>query len=645
MLGFICLNLNTYTGAEWGNGNEDLSIFNPKKLDANQWVQTFKSAGIESIILVCKHHDGFCLWPSKYRERTIAQTPYKNGKGDIVREFVDACHKEGIGVCMYYSPWDMQKPYGKEEYNDLMINELKELLSNYGLVDLVWFDGAGIDTKTSGVTMHFDWPRIYNTIRTLQPQALISGAGPDIRWVGNEGGRGRFTEWSVQGIHLPEADFSGFDSQVPLMAANLGHIEQLQGAQQLAWYPARGGLPIRHGWFWHPGQSSRTLSYLVNSYFETVGQNSNLLVNHSPDTLGLIPEKDVHLMTDFGNYLKIMYKNNFADGATATSSSVRDGGYAANYLFDDDLRTCWVAKKDSTTGEITINLYDNHEFNVIELREAITEFGQRIEKFKVDYWTGSEWAKAGEATTIGFRRLLRTADIKTNKIRITILESRKSPSLATLKLYFAPHLVAPPIIKQDAQAKVNISSADAVIRYTIDGTSPVNSESTLVYSEPFEFPEGGLVKAVSVSEDNKSFQQISSSFAGKNPDKWKIKGLFNHKALMDFNAETWTEFSSESAPAIEIQFNGRTKIKGFSYTPKQGEMTGYAHIQHYKILMKDEDGNWQIIKTGAFGNMHNNPIVQNVWFDKTVSTDGFKIEISDGKKNSSRFVAAGLEIW
>jgi len=385
ILGFVHFNLNTFTGLQWGTGHEDLSVFNPVELDTKQWVAAFRNAGIQSVILVCKHHDGFCLWPSSYRERSVKNTPWKNGQGDVVREFFDACRTEGIRTCIYYSPWDKQEPYGKPEYNDLMINELTELLTNYGNLDLVWFDGAGIDPKVSGVKMDFDWPRIYKTIRELQPQALISGVGPDIRWVGNEGGRGRFTEWSVQGVIPVEADYSGWDNGVPVMATELGAITELNQFNQLTWLPARGGLPVRHQWFWKPGQYTRTLDYMVKSYFETVGQNSNLLVNLSPDNRGLVPETDVILMEQFGSYLKTMYRRNYADGAVAKSTTVDEGGYAANYLFDDDLRTCWLAAEEETTGEIVVDLYGKQSFNVFKLQENIVDFGKRIKTTAVKF--------------------------------------------------------------------------------------------------------------------------------------------------------------------------------------------------------------------------------------------------------------------
>lgn len=645
MLGFVCLNLNTWTGVEWGTGREDLSLFNPEKLDANQWIDAFKKAGIQSVILVCKHHDGFCLWPGKYRERTIAKTPYKHGQGDIVREFTDACRKEGIGICLYYSPWDMQEPYGKPEYNDLMVNELTELLTNYGLVDLVWFDGAGIDPKVSGVKMDFDWQRIYSTIRTLQPQALISGAGPDIRWVGNEGGRGRFTEWSVQGIQLPEADFSGNDSGVPLTDDSLGYRKQLTGAKQLAWYPARGGLPVRYGWFWHPGQSSRPLSYLIDSYFETVGQNSNLLVNLSPDTCGLVPEEDVQLMADFGNYLKAMYKHNYASGAVAHATTVRDGGYAANYIFDEDIRTCWVAPAGSSTGEIIIDLYGRQEFNVVELREAVTEFGQRIEKFIIEAWTGTEWREIGEATTVGFCRLLRVPDTKTNKIKITILESRKSPSIATLKLYYAPKPEAPPAIKQNAQGKVILEGNYQSIIYTTDGSSPLTSQMANIYNHPFDLPGGGIVKAAFEPNNTKTWKQESMAYIGMATSGWDIKGVTDKDALTDFSAETQTGFNSKQNPALEVILPEKTRINGFSYMPIQEKIKEFGHIETYTLYLKDKNGNWQKVQSGTFENIYNNPVEQHVRLKAPVSSDRFKLVVGNKTKITKGIALAGIKFW
>ncbi|WP_299580361.1 alpha-L-fucosidase [uncultured Sunxiuqinia sp.] len=646
MLGFVHFNLNTFTGREWGTGHENLSIFNPAGLDADQWVATFKSAGIQSVIMVCKHHDGFCLWPSTSRERTIAQTPYKNGKGDIVREFIDACRKEGIKTCIYYSPWDKQEPYGKLEYNDLMINELTELLTRYGNIDLVWFDGAGIDPKTSGVKMDFDWPRIYNTIRTLQPQALISGAGPDIRWVGNEGGRGRFTEWSVQGIHLPEADFSGFDSQVPLMAANLGHIEQLQGAKQLAWYPARGGLPIRYGWFWKEGQQLRTLQYMVNSYFETVGQNSNVLVNLSPDNHGLIPSEDVVLMKTFGEYLSAMFKKNYTDGAVAKASSVREGGYAANYLFDDDLRTCWLAPEDESKGEILVDLYGVQSFNVVKLQENIVDFGQRIEEFEVDAWINSAWKIIGKGTTVGIRRLLRVEQTKTNKLRLRITKSRMSPSLATLELYFAPQIKEGPEITQNKKGEILINGNGLPIYYTVDNTSPFGEKAEL-YRKPFRLPVGGYVRAIAGDRNSGNWSSESSKTIGIESQPWKIKGGDESRYLADYDPATSTEFdlTEKNGGEILIELNRQTKLSGFSYLPPQGAPNEPGRVESYTFYTKNENGKWIEVCSGDFGNIDNNPIEQTVNFKDQIISHEIKIVINRATRKQTVAKVADLRLF
>ena len=228
MLGFIHIGMNTYTNAEWGKGEESPQIFNPSNLNAEEWILTFKKAGINAVILVAKHHDGFCVWPSKYTEHSVKNSPWREGKGDLVKEVADACKKHNMKLCLYLSPWDMNaSTYGTDTYNDYYIHQLEELLTNYGPVYLLWFDGAGIDSKTSGIEMPFDWERIFKRARELQPNVLLSGAAPDVRWVGNEAGRGRETEWSVQGIDDMSELFGGLVKGHQPMAKDLGSLEEL----------------------------------------------------------------------------------------------------------------------------------------------------------------------------------------------------------------------------------------------------------------------------------------------------------------------------------------------------------------------------------------------------------------------------------
>ena len=294
MLGFIHIGMNTFTGMEWGTGKESPSLFNPSQLNAGEWVRIFKEAGITGIILVAKHHDGFCVWPSKYTSHTVAHSPWREGKGDLVREVAEACREYDVKLCLYLSPWDMhEKTYGTEAYNDYYIRQLEELLTEYGPVYLLWFDGAGITSDVSGREMPFDWERIFGRARELQPGVILSGNAPDIRWVGNEKGKGRETEWCVQGIDNNERLFGSLPGYDPTLS-DLGSIDDLMKRKRLVWYPSRGGLPLRKGWFYNERDDNtiKSLSYLVNSYFETVGQNSNLLPNLSPGPTGQIPEKD-----------------------------------------------------------------------------------------------------------------------------------------------------------------------------------------------------------------------------------------------------------------------------------------------------------------------------------------------------------------
>ncbi|MCF8715745.1 alpha-L-fucosidase [Joostella atrarenae] len=645
MLGFVHFNLNTFTGMQWGSGKEDLNIFNPKELDTDQWVSTFKSAGITSVILVCKHHDGFTLWPSKFRERTIAKTPWKDGKGDVVKEFMDACRKQGIKTSIYYSPWDKQAPYGEDSYNDLMVNELTELLTNYGNIDLVWFDGAGLDEKTSGVKMKIDWPRVYKLIRDIQPQALISGAAPDIRWVGNEAGKGRFTEWSVQGIESMEADFSGYDSGVPLTKPTLGSVEEIKNYEQLAWYPARGGLPVRVQWFWKPGQHNRGLDYMINSYFETVGQNSNLLVNLSPDNRGLIPDEDALLLKKFGEYIKEMKKHNYANGAVASATETREGGYAGNYLFDDDIRTSWVAPEGKNTGTIILKLYGSQNFNVVELQENIVDFGQRVEKFEIDAYINDKWETIGNGTTIGIRRFLKVPNTQTDSLRIRITDSRNSPSLSTVRLYVAPPLSPLVSVDRDKKGRVSIDGASTKVLYTVDGSSP--QESGVLYESPFEFRNGGVVRAIAVNSEKDNFIQETRKAFSILPDEWDISKGKNMDYCLDDNPDTVAELpeSKKENTFFVINFPQSTTVSGFGYVPPSKDPSVGGRIEEYVIYGLDESGEWKALANGSFGNIDNNPIERKVTFKNAVETKAIKVEINKVSKQRNTVRIADFKIY
>ena len=437
---FFHFGVNTFTNREWGTGKEDPKIFNPKNLNANQWVQVAKDAGFKQVILTAKHHDGFCLWPTKTTEHSVKNSPWKNGKGDVVREVAVACKKQNMGFGVYLSPWDRNSSfYGTDEYNDFFVKQLTELLTNYGRIDEVWFDGANGEGP-NGKKQVYDFNRWYQLIRKLQPAAVIAIMGPDVRWVGTETGYGRETEWSVvptdnlnaevissnsqQGVAFkPQGDMTGDD---------LGSRSKIINAKGLVWYPAETDVSIRPGWFYHPEENTKvkSLEKLLDIYFHSVGRNSVLLMNIPPDKDGLINEADMKILKEWKKLRTDIFKNNLAKDAVVSSAN----GMNVKAILDGDYSTYWTTKEKDTTAIIELNLKGTKTFNVLSLQENIN-IGQRIEQFEMDYWNGDAWQKAAEGTTVGYKRLIQFDPITTEKVRLKILSARLNPTIAELGLY------------------------------------------------------------------------------------------------------------------------------------------------------------------------------------------------------------------
>jgi alpha-L-fucosidase len=438
---FFHFGINTFTNREWGTGKEDPKIFNPTHLDANQWVKVAKDAGFKQIILTAKHHDGFCLWPSKYTEHSVKSSPWKNGKGDVVREVANACRKQNMGFGIYLSPWDRNSPlYGSgEAYNDYFVNQLTELLTNYGRIDEVWFDGANGEGP-NGKKQEYDFGRWYKLIRKLQPTAVIAIMGPDVRWVGTETGYGRETEWSVvptdnldqSAIASNSQQGVAFKPQGDMRGDDLGSRDKIIHAKGLVWYPAETDVSIRPGWFYHQEENDKVKSpeKLLDIYFHSVGRNSVLLINIPPDKEGLINEADIGSLKEWTGLSNKIFKNNLAKGAKITSSN----GISKQAIIDDSYFTYWTTKGKDTSAVIELKLENKSIFNVLMLQENIT-VGQRIEKFELDYWNGNEWKKAAEGTTVGYKRLLQFDPVTTGKVRLKIISSRLNPTIAEMGLY------------------------------------------------------------------------------------------------------------------------------------------------------------------------------------------------------------------
>lgn len=436
-IAFLHFGINTFTNREWGDGNEDPKIFNPEKFDAEQWARALKGAGIKMAILTAKHHDGFCLWPSKYTEHSVKNSSWKNGKGDVVREFTDACRKYGLKVGLYLSPWDRNNPmYGNSpRYNEFYLNQLRELLTNYGEISEVWFDGA-CGEGPNGKKQIYDWQSYYKLIRELQPNAVIFGMSPDLRWVGTETGYGREAEWSVIPIDLSNVDIK---NKYPLdeiysphdyVDYDLGNREKLYEAKGLFWYPAEADVSIRPGWFYHKSQddSVKSIEKLLDIYFSSVGRNCVLLLNIPPDQYGLICQKDIDTLMTLKRIIDDTFKKNFAEESNVVFGENRNEVRYESFF----------QKKELLTGseDIVLNfiLFSEVSFDVVMLQEDIM-CGQRIEKFHLDYWDGKEWIKFTEGATVGYKRLLRFNPVKTNKVRLTIEQSRANPRLANFGLF------------------------------------------------------------------------------------------------------------------------------------------------------------------------------------------------------------------
>lgn len=426
-IAFIHYTVNAFTDKEWGEGTEDPAIFNPTELDVRQWVQTCKDAGMKMIILTAKHHDGFCLWPSKYTEHSVKNSPYKNGQGDIVGELAQACRDAGLKLGLYVSPWDRHEPtYGDTKgYNEFYKNQLHEILGNYGEIAEVWFDGAkGENAKD----MEYDWPGYYAIVRELQPNAVIFGH--DIRWVGNESGYARESEWSVVN-----------NSGVNAMAKDLGSLQALGAGDRLIWYPAETDVSIRPGWFYHAGQDDevKSVEKLLDIYFSSVGYNSVLLLNLPPDKRGLIHENDVQRLCEFRKTLDAIFDENFAVGAKATASHLKgnDPAFAADKITDGDPETYWTTEDGTTAATVEIDLGRECTFNVAELAEHIAS-GQRISEFYLEALTSSDWKEFARGTTVGYKRLFRFEPVTASKVRLRILDARICPTVSGLGLYFAP---------------------------------------------------------------------------------------------------------------------------------------------------------------------------------------------------------------
>jgi len=438
--GFLHFTVNTFTDKEWGYGDENPALFNPTDFDANQIVATAKMAGMAGLILTAKHHDGFCLWPSQYTDHSVKNSPWRSGQGDVVKEIAGACRKQGLKFGVYLSPWDRNhKDYARPEYITYYRQQLRELLSNYGDLFIVWFDGANggdgfyggarerrkIDNRT-----YYDWPNTWSIVRLLMPEAVMfSDAGPDVRWVGNERGIAGDPCWAT--INLVDR-YPG------------GRSDGLNSGERpgTAWIPAECDVSIRPGWFYHPKEDSKVKSpgQLLDIFFKSVGRGACLNLNIPPDRRGRIHENDVASLREFRRALDATFKKNLARKAKVTSNANARGNaakFAPAKLIDGKKETYWSTDDGKTNPEVVFDFGDPVSLNVVDLREYLPA-GQRIEAFGLDCWNGANWVEFATGTSIGNRCLVRFETLATSKVRLRITKAPVCPALSEVGIYLAP---------------------------------------------------------------------------------------------------------------------------------------------------------------------------------------------------------------
>jgi len=524
MTGFIHFGINTFDEVEWGQRTTDITKFNPGKIDVQQWVQVFKDAGFTLIILTCKHHDGFCLWPSKFTDYSIARTPFQSGNGDIVRDLSKACREAGMKFGIYLSPWDMhEQRYGTPEYNQHFVNQLTELLTNYGEIAEVWFDGANGEGP-SGRRQVYDWQAYYQLIRKLQPNAVIAVSGPDVRWVGTESGYGRQTEWSVLPGTSTDQETIATNSQQQmmdgaftprdLMDEDLGSREKLKNAKSLIWYPAEIDVSIRPRWFYNHGDDElvKTPEKLVDIYFNSIGMNGVLLLNVPPDTRGVICEQDIKALHGMRYLLDETFKTNLVKDGMVAASNESQGNRAIN-IIDDDLKTCWTTDGNENRASIEVHLKHKQTFNCAMLQENIL-VGQRIEKFHLEHWSMNQWNKLIEGTTVGYKRLLRFPEVSTEKIKIVIDECRLNPTLASFGLYETPPEVkvqyAEDSFSDSVKVELTTDSPSSKIYYTLNEIIPTRNSTS--YAAAFWLKKTTTVTSMAISKSGKKGLSSSKVF-------------------------------------------------------------------------------------------------------------------------------------
>lgn len=645
----IHFGVNTYLDHEWGYGDEDPNLVHPTQFDAKQIVGAAKAGGFKGIIVVAKHHDGLCLWPTQTTPHNISKSKWKNGKGDIIKEYQLACEQLGLKLGLYCSPWDRNNPeYGKPAYLEIYRNQLRELYSNYGPLFSSWHDGANggdgyyggaNETRNIDRTTYYDWDNTWAITRRMQPGAVLFGdVGPDIRWVGNEEGHAGNTCWAT---YTPEAPDQGKKPANGYAKTELA-TEGTRNGQY--WMPAECDVPLRPGWFYHASQNPqvKTPSELLDLYYESVGRGAGLDLGLSPDQRGLLNDADVASLKGFGQLLRQTFAVNLAKGAQLKASNVRGNNkvkFGPQFLLDSDRYSYWATDDSVTTPALELNLGARKTFNVIRLRENI-KLGQRIDGVAIDVFEDGGWKEIATATSIGANRLIRLDEnITTSKVRLRITGAPVCIALSDFGLYKEPVHIKAPLISRDKSGMVIIAPAASgqPVYYTLDGTEP--SAKSLLYKAPFLFADGGTIKARVM--DKQIAGDISTRIFGIGKKGWKVieapEGSHADNVIDEDESTNWNTLSpdlSGKLPVdVAIDMGEERLIKAFTYLPRQDKKIE-GLIGHYAFYISNNGKDWEKAREGDFHNIEANPVQQLVLLPQTLKARYFRfsaLRINTGK--------------
>lgn len=686
-IAFVHFGPNTFTRLEWGTGKEDPKIFDLKTLDTDQWCKAMKAAGMKMVIFTAKHHDGFVMWQSRYTKHGIMSTGYKNGKGDIMKELSASCRKYGLKLGVYLSPADLYQiespdglygnlsPYtlrtiprevpGRpfavktkfqfelDDYNEYFLNQLFELLTEYGPIDEVWFDGAHPKTKGGQKYNYKAWREM---IRTLVPNATIFGR-EDVRWCGNEAGNTRESEWNVI---TPYTENPTEMVEFMDLYGDLGGREVLLSREKpfyLHYQPAETNTSIRAGWFYRDDtrQQTRSADDVFDIYERAVGGNSIFLLNIPPNREGRFSDTDVEVLEETGRRIQETYGHSLLDGAEGPKE-----------VLDKDENT-FVLLDGTGPKELVFSVPQPITFNRIVIQEAIATHSERVEKHAVDAWIDGQWKEVARSTNIGHKRILRFPDVTSAKIRIRILESRMAPAICQVSAHY--YQQRPPMLsvgrnaeglvtiapKKDgfswlywADNKENESAQDTIdyqIHYTTDGSEP--DEASLSYTAPFAL-DNGEVKAVSFLHGRKG--AVSRERLGFVKKDWKVLDASGeaaeHPAIaaIDEQADTyWVSGEQELPYVFALDLGKEEEVSGFAYTPQKKDAKGLIAAGRFEI---STDGKtWKKVEDFTFGNLVNDPTKRYHYFKKAVKARYVRLVATDVTGGAEFATMAELDVF